>query len=226
MTAITTKADLAAQAAHLMDGFPYELGRESSPSGLPDTRYDVGEPSTPAKPGDCSGDYWAILIYAGITINGRPVTKADRRTANGWWHYPGIIHLDKPEKCGDGFVLLGAGTDHAHHIGMYLGVSAAGKTEVFEMGDGTGKAGIHTVAHENARAGIRWFRIPGMDFEAPAPTAAAPYQDWPEVLKNPSHGPHVGLFKIWMNAVMGTHLDPKNPTLVPPARRPPSRSRK
>ena len=199
-----TKADLVLEYWRLIRGFPYRLGWESSPDG-PDARYDVGEPLNPSEPGDCSGDVWASWIYAGICRDGAPITKADRHTAHTYWTWA-KIKLAQPSQPGDlGFHVDGA--DHAYHVFEYLDL-----LDVGEMGDGTGHAAIHTVAYENAK-GCKWARIPGMDFgQLSGTTPPVPgYVDWPELLKNPCDGPHVKVLKVWLNHVMGSHLDVTNP---------------
>jgi hypothetical protein len=201
-----SKADKAREAAHMMVGFPYGLGWESSPTGLPNPRYDVNEGTAAASRGDCSGDFWSILVYAGITIGGRLVTKSDRRTADGWWHYPGAVRLKQPSVPGDFPVLLDSGTDHAHHIGMFLG-----NDEVFQMGNGHQTADIRPVSYWNTRAGIRWARLPGADFGKLTP-AVPGYQDWDSDLKKPMSDPRIKLLKVWLNGVFD--LDETNPAFL------------
>ena len=158
----TTPAELRMNdACRMMVGFPYGLGWESSPTGQPDKRYDVGEATTPAKKGDCSGDVWAALVYSGVLLDGEPVTKADRHNAQTYWKMA-TIKLDGPELPGDMpflFFTSGSRKGEAKHIGIFMGGD-----EVFQMGDGHGTASIGSVAYWNKRATVKWARIPGLDW--------------------------------------------------------------
>lgn len=143
-----TKADKHREAWYKMRGFPYMWGYESNPAGVPDPVFDVGDPvgSDPRK-GDCSGDVWAALRYAEAYLNGRPITKGDRRTARGWAAI--ATPIDQPSKPGD----MGFLGSPEYHMFAYLG-----NGEVGEMGYNH-EARITTVAVENARPGIHWGRV-------------------------------------------------------------------
>ncbi len=143
----------------MMEGFPYMLGYESSPTGERDSTYDVGDGYlTNPKWGDCSGDVWALWVYSGVKLNGKPVTKSYRNTAHTYSLRATIPLPDGPELPGDLFFRKNS-LGRRYHTGVALG-----DNEVFEMGDGTGKAGIHTVEWENRRTDLYWARIPGFDW--------------------------------------------------------------
>ena len=201
-----TNTEKLNEGAHLMVGFPYQLGYESNPAGVPNPAYDVYDPAgSDPKKGDCSGDVWALWVYSGVKLNGKLITKADRHTAATYYSMA-AVKLAQPELPGDlAFLAYSSGT--IHHVGIYLGNGL-----IFQMGDGTGHASIGTVAYWNGRSGVRYARIPGFDWAVVGPVTppVLVYTDWPEVLKNPCDGPHVKVLKVWLNAVMGSKLDVNN----------------
>jgi hypothetical protein len=166
-----TKADKYREAWLKMAGDPYKLGYEGNPDDVADTKYDVGDPAgSNPKWGDCSGDFWSALIYAGARLNWNLITKKDRHTADTWYHMGAPI--PQPTQVGDaGFLVDHNG--HAYHMFAYIG-----KGQVGEMGYNH-VCRITTVAAENAR-GARWRRF-GFDLgylttATPLPTLVIPPQ--------------------------------------------------
>lgn len=97
---------------------------------------------------DCSGFSWAMWNQAGYKIA--------RMTADSYYHLG--KRIGSPSMVGDYFILLEKGTDHAHHIGLYVGL---GQT-VEAKGEAFGVV-ASTVAAVNARGAI-WMRLPGAAF--------------------------------------------------------------
>jgi len=173
---VTTKADKYREAAFKMVGDPYGLGYEGNPDDVADPKYDVYDaPGSNPKLGDCSGDVWSALIYAGAFLDGTPVDKGDRRTANGWYHKGAPIA--QPAKVGDQGFLVNS-DDHAYHMFTYIGLG-----QVFEMGYNH-QARVTTVSNENAR-GAKWRRqnldLGELTTEPVAGTIAVPI--WPLLYK-------------------------------------------
>lgn len=134
-----SKARAVRDLALSLKGQPYYLGEEP---------YYVAGPEQTKNPldADCSGLPWGVFRKAGVLVDRKPPV---RMTAHGL--YRAASPIPQPSKVGDlGFLLRGG---HAYHTFMYVG-----HDEVVEAGDGTGKVGVHTVAHENARGAI-WGRL-------------------------------------------------------------------
>jgi hypothetical protein len=182
-----SKADLFREAWLKMRGFPYVLGAESNPDGLVDPAFDVGkEPTTNPKAGDCSGDYWAALVYAGAYLDGHPVTKKDRHTADTWFDHG--EPFTGPMKVGDaGFLVNTSG--RAYHMFAFIGNGQVG-----EMGFNH-ECRITTVGVEDAR-GAKWRRF---DLDLGELTGTAPIPVIPPQLRYGSQGVYVFQLQAALN---------------------------
>lgn len=134
-----SSAALVRALALSLVGQPYSLGNEPF--------YDVGwEPSSVPLASDCSGLVYGVFRKASVLVAGKPLP---RETADSY--YRRSQPISQPTKTGDLGFLLRDG--HAYHVFMYVGYG-----QVVEAGDGTGKVGLRTVTHENAR-GCEWRRL-------------------------------------------------------------------
>lgn len=139
---MATQADIFRQKALSEVGHNYNMGEEPWYDDTPDKDpYDT----------DCSGLYYGCMRKANVTWKGKTFP---RYTANDYYHMGNRI--SKPTNVGDYAVLLDAGTDHAHHIILYVG-----KNQTVEAKGKAWGVVASTVAAVNPRGAI-WCRLPGI----------------------------------------------------------------